>query len=80
MSVGTISDGIITVMHCISLFKSNFHNHIQRENLNCELSSVEGSGECEVKRESNSKLKIVVNEEAATVKAKAILQGQSLFL
>ena len=59
------------------LFKSNF---IQRENLNCEISSGDVNGECEVRRESNSKLKIVVNEEAATVEAKATIQGQFPFL
>ena len=34
------------------------------------------NGECEVRSESNAKLQIVVNEGAATVKAKATLQGQ----
>ena len=34
------------------------------------------NGECEVRSESNAKLQIVVNEGAATVKAKATVQGQ----
>ena len=54
------------------------HIHIQRENLNCEISGIDG--ECEVRSESNSKLKIVVNEEAATVEAKATIQGQFTFM